>query len=304
MTETRLPSEAGLSPRDSAAALLVVMLWGLNFVAVKLALHTLPPFLLTGLRFAVTAAILVPFFRPRRQQLGGILLLAAVLGFGHFGLIFFALSRMDAATAGIAIQLGIPFSALLAWLVFDEHLGWRRAVGMTVAFGGVALLAGEPHRPGILPLLAVVVSAMSWAWSNVVIKRIGAIDPLTLNGWVALFACPMLLGLSLAAETGQAEAIAATGWMGWSGLAYTIIGSTLIAYSLWYRLIERHPMNRVVPFTLLGPAVAVTGGVLLLGEPLTWHKLVGGILTVGGVGIIQLLPGRSITPIEEPEPGT
>jgi O-acetylserine/cysteine efflux transporter len=293
-----------LSPMEWAAATLVVVIWGLNFVAAKTALATLPPFLLITLRFAITAMVLAPFFRPRRDQLPAIALLAVVLGIGHFGLMFFGVAGMDAATAAIVIELSIPFSALLAWVFFGEVLGSARWAGMAVAFAGVALLAGEPHLPGWLPFAAIVASGFAWALANVGIKRLGAISPLALNGWMALLATPMLLACSLALESGQMAAIKATGAAGWGGLAYTVIDSTLIAYTLWYRLIGRHPMNRVVPFTLLGPVIGLAGGVLALGEPLTWQKLVGGALTVAGVGVVQLLPGRAVHMAEEPEPGT
>ncbi len=293
-----------LSPLDWASATLVVVLWGLNFVAVKTALITLPPFLLTSLRFAITAFVLAPFFRPRREQIPAIALVGLVLGIGHFGLLFYGVAGMDAATAAIAVELAIPFSALLARFFFNEILGTGRTVGMVVAFVGVALLAGEPHLPGMAPFAAVVVSGFAWALAQVAIKRLGTIEPLALNGWMALFASPLLLACSVAFEHDQTAALAATGVSGWSGVAYTVIGSTLIAYTLWYRLIARHPMNQVVPFTLLGPVVGLAGGVMLLGEPLTWHKMVGGALTVLGVAVVQLLPGPTVHVAEEPEPGT
>lgn len=277
---------------DWFAALAVALLWGGNVVAVKMAVGTLPPFLLTGMRFAVVALVLVPLFRPRRDQMAAILALSVVLGVGHFGLLFVAVGGMDSASAGIAVQLSTPMSALVAWLAYREALGWARAIGMAVAFAGVAILAGEPHLASPIPLLVMTASITCWAVSNVMIKRIGDINPLAINGWVALFSAPMLLGLSAAFETGQMEGINATGPAGWAGLAYTIIGSTLIAYTLWYKLMARHSLNRVVPFTLLGPGVGLLGGVMLLEEPLTWHKLLGCGLTVGGVAVIQILSGR------------
>ena len=284
------------SPRDWAAALTVALLWGGNVVAVKAAVATLPPFLLTGMRFSLVAMALVPFVRPRRDQLAGILGLSVVLGIGHFGLLFVAISGMDAASAGIAVQLSAPFSAVIAWLVYGETLGPRRGMGMAVAFAGVALLAGEPHLASLTPLAFMVASTLCWAMSNVVIKRIGAIDPLAINGAMALFAAPMLLAISAMTEHGQVAAIKATSAAGWSGLAYTTVGSTLIAYTLWYGLVARHALNRVVPFTLLGPGVGLLGGVWLLGEPLTWHKLVGAALTVAGVAVIQLVQKPDTTP--------
>ena len=300
----KVESPERLSLAEWVQATLVVVIWGLNFVAVKTALATLPPFLLTSLRFGVTALILAPFIRPSRAQLPAIALLGLLLGVGHFGLMFFGVAGMDAATSAIVIELSIPFSAILAWMFFGEVLGRWRSIGMGVSFLGVALLAGEPHLPGWLPFAAVVASGFAWALANVVIKRLGSISPLALNGWMALFATPMLLLISATTESGQIEALAATPAKGWAGVAYTVVGSTLIAYTLWYRLIARHPMNRVVPFTLLGPVVGLAGGIFLLGEPLTWHKLVGGALTVLGVAVVQLLPGQSVHLPEEPEPGT
>lgn len=281
-----------MSPADWAGALAVAMLWGGNVVAVKVAVETLPPFLLMGIRFSIVALLLAPFFRPRRAQVPGLLALALVLGVGHFGLMFLAISGMDAATAAVAVQMTIPFSAVLAWLVYREALGWARTLGVGLAFAGILLLAGEPHASGVWPLAVMAVSTLCWAVSNVMIKRVGLIDPLTINGWVALFAAPVLFVCSALFEQGQAEAIAATGLVGWAGLAYTVIGASLIAYTLWYWLVRRHSLNRIVPFTLLGPAVGITGGVLLLGEPLTWQKLVGGLLTVGGVAAVQMWSGK------------
>ncbi|SEH31788.1 DMT family transporter [Magnetospirillum fulvum] len=287
-----------MSPADWAGALAVAILWGGNVIAVKVAVETLPPFLLMGIRFSIVALLLAPFFRPRRAQVPGLLALAMVLGVGHFGLMFLAISGMDAATAAVAVQMTIPFSALLAWLVYREALGWARTLGVGLAFAGILLLAGEPHATGLWPLAVMAVSTLCWAVSNVMIKRVGLIDPLTINGWVALFAAPVLFVCSALFEQGQAEAIAATGLVGWAGLAYTVIGASLVAYTLWYWLVRRHSLNRIVPFTLLGPAVGITGGVLLLGEPLTWQKLVGGLLTVGGVAAVQMWSGKRKTGAE------
>lgn len=285
---------------DRLSALAVITLWGVNFVAVKTALAVLPPFLLTSIRFLLVALLLAPFFRPRLEQLRGIVGVAVVLGAGHFGLMFLGLSGMDAATTAIATQLGVPFSALLAWAVFGEKLGMARAAGLVLAFAGVTLLAGEPTLESPWPLLIIALAMLAWAVSNAQVKRLGHIDPLTLNGWMALFAAPILFAVSLAVEDGHAQAVAAAGPAQWGGIAYTVIGSSVVAYSLWYRLLSRHPMNRVVPMTLLGPVVGVAAGVLGLGEALTWQKVVGGSVTIAGVAVVQLWGGRRAPESSEP----
>lgn len=291
--------------KDWLLAVCVVTLWGLNFIAVKVAVQTIPPFLLTAIRFALVAAVLAPLFRPGRHQWKGIIGIAVVLGVGHFGLMFVGVSGMDAASAAIITQLGVPFSALVAWVAFGEKLGLGRTIGLILAFSGVALLAGEPSLPSLLPVLILVAAMVAWAVSNVQVKRLGDINPLALNGWMAVFAAPMLLTLSLTLESGHAQLPARllADWKPLAGLAYTVIGSSLVAYTLWYGLLARHAMNRVVPVTLLGPVVAVAGGVLVLGETLTWQKLVGGAITILGVAVVQFVGGIRQPPAE-PEPGT
>lgn len=291
--------------RDWLLAIGVVSLWGLNFIAVKVAAQAFPPFLLTSLRFGLVAIFLAPLFRPQPHHWRGIIGVAAVLGVGHFGLMFVGVTGMDAASAAIMTQLGVPFSALLAWIFFGEKLGLGRAGGMILAFGGVALLAGEPNLKSLAPMGILVVSMLFWAASNVQIKRLGDINPLVLNGWMSVFASPMLLALSFGLESGHAQVAAHVldDWRPLAAVAFSVVGSSLIAYTIWYGLLRRHPMNKVVPVTLLGPVVAVISGHLVLGEPITWQKIVGGALTILGVAVVLMLGGTRQPPAE-PEPGS
>ncbi len=282
-----------MSPRDLAAAMAVVLFWGLNFIAAKTTVSELPPLLVASLRFFVVAVLVAPFFRPARDKMRGILVLSVTLGVGHFGLIFLGLSGVGVAEAAIAIQLGVPFSAILAAVFFRDHLEWIPWAGMGLAFGGVALLAGEPSLGSPLSLAILVVAALAWAVSNILIKRLGKVHPLALNGWVALFAAPQLLLLSLLFEHGQISAIGAASWRAWGAMGYTVIASSILAYTLWYYLVDKYPLSKVAPFTLLGPVIGFAAGVLVLDEPLGWEKVCGGLLTVIGVAIIELRPRRS-----------
>lgn len=280
-----------LTPGDVLAALTVVVLWALNFIIGKVGLAQLPPLLMMALRFALVALLLLPFLgRARRHQRWPILAIAVVLGGGHFGLMFTGLAGVDAGPAAIAIQLTVPFSALLAAVFFAERLGRGQMFGMLIAFAGVYVLAGEPERmTGWAHLAMVVAAAFAWAVSNVLIKRLGPVNVFTLNAWVALLAVPQFIVASLVFETGQRQALAAADWRAFAAIGYMAVGSSIIAYGLWYSLIERYPMNRVVPLTLLSPVLAVFFAVLLLAEPLTPTMAVGGALTLAGVALIERL---------------
>ncbi|HEY0834410.1 MAG TPA: EamA family transporter [Azospirillum sp.] len=278
-----------MTPQDVALALLVMALWGLNFVAAKIGLAEFPPMLMMALRFTLVAALLLPFVRMPRGRMRGVLLLSVILGAVHFPLMFNGIKGLDAATASVAAQLQVPFASLLAALFFKDKLGWKRAFGMVVAFAGVLLIAGEPRLAGNLtPLFLVVAASLAFALASVQIKRLGSVDGFALNAWMALFAAPQLLVLSLLLESGQAEAIANASLWGWGAVAYIAVMATIVAYGLWYRLLRRYDVNQAVPYMLLVPLFGVASGVLLLDEPLTWRLALGGLVTVAGVGLIVL----------------
>jgi O-acetylserine/cysteine efflux transporter len=117
---------------------------------------------------------------------------------------------------------------------------------------------------------------------------------------MAILATPQLFILSAVLETGQWHAVLTAGGREWGAVLFAGLGSTVIGYGLWYYLVARYKVSRIVPFGLLTPAIGVASGVLLLGEILTWQKIVGGLITVSGVAIIQVRrtakqPGRDMS---------
>ena len=132
-----------LHPRDIAILVFVTLIWGMNFAVVKFGLESFPPLLFIALRFALVAVALLPFVKPPKGYWLPVLGVSVTLGFLHFALMFTALKYVDVSSAAIAIQLQVPFAAILAAFLFKDTLGWRRALGMAIAFAGVALIAGR-----------------------------------------------------------------------------------------------------------------------------------------------------------------
>jgi O-acetylserine/cysteine efflux transporter len=279
-----------MSAKHALMGVAVAALWGANFAAVKIGTEEFPPVFMLALRFALVATLMLPFVnRPRRPEVLPILAVSITLGGLHFGLMFVGLNFIDASSAAIAGQLGVPFSTILAVIFFDEKLGWRRVVGVTVAFAGVAILAGAPRLDGqLVGLFVVITSSFAWAVSNIILKRYGPVQPFTLTGWMALFAVPQLLLVSAVMETNQWQAVIAADWTGWAALLYTVVGSSILAYGLWYTLINKHPVSHVVSFTLLAPVFAVAAAATILSEPVTLSLVLGGLLTLLGVGIVEI----------------
>ncbi|GED21122.1 EamA family transporter [Halomonas sabkhae] len=274
--------------RDLAIGLGVILIWALNIIVIKVGVTDLPPLLLTTLRFALVALLLVPFHPVARHQLPFLAVLSLTFGTLHFALLFIGLSQAEAGTGALLVQMGTPFATLLAVIVLKEKLGIRRLVGLILSFAGIVVLAGGPTLPAALPTALLLTSALGWAVSQLLIKRGPNISPMALAGWVALFATPQVALGSWWFEQGQLTALGAAGWTGWGAVLYTAVMSSIVAYGAWYGLLRRHPVNRVVPLTLLVPVLAVGLGVVMLGDSLGPHKLLGGALVVAGIGLIVL----------------
>lgn len=274
---------------DYASTLVVMIIWGLNFPVSKIGVTELPPLLFMAVRFALVAALTCPFFPLPRDKLPGVLLLAFVLGSLHFTCMFVGLSLMDASTASLLVQSQVPFAALLAAIFFRDRLGWRRFLGLLVAFAGLVVIVGEPRfGSDPLPPLLILAASFFWAFANILIKRLGPIDGLALSGWLALFAAPQLLVLSLLIEGGQGAAMRAADWAGWGAVVFAGIAVTVVSYAMWYPLVRRYPVNQTMPFTLLIPLFAVASSAAILGDQLTVQTALGGGATILGVAIIVL----------------
>ena len=289
-----------IRPAHLALFIVIMALWGLNFAMSKIGLAQLPPIMFVALRWALVAVFLVPFVKVPRGRWRQVILVSFTLGFLHFSLMFAGLTEIDAGTAAIAIQLQLPFAALLAARIFHDRLGWRRALGMAVAFAGVAIVAGGPRLEGhYLALAMVIASAAIWSVANIQLKLIGEINGATLNAWIGVFATPQLALASFLFETGQVEALAAADWRALLALLYQVIFVVVIGYGTWYWLLRRYEVNQVMSFILLVPVFGVLSCVIILGEPLGLSLVLGGSVTLLGVGTIILRRPGLVAPEAE-----
>ena len=289
-----------MRPLHVAIFVAIMAIWGLNFVVGKIGLQQLPPLLMMTLRWALVAVMLAPFVKPPRGLWRKVMLVSFTLGFLHFALMFTGLREVDASTAAIAIQLQLPFAAFLSAIIFKDPLGWRRALGMAISFGGVALIAGEPRLDGHYVALAMVIAAACiWSVANIQIKLMGDIDGLTLIAWIAIFATPQMALGSYLLEDGQGAALAAADWRAWASVAYQAVFVVGIGYGAWYWLLKRYAVNQVMPFMLLMPVFGVVSGVAILDEPVTVALVAGAALTILGVGIIIIRRPKLVAPEAE-----
>lgn len=278
--------------RHFLVVLLVITIWAFNVIAIKVGVTELPPLFMTLLRFVVVAVIVVPFTRVNKEQFKSVAIQAFTFGFLHFSLLFVGTQYTDAGTAAVLVQLGTPFAMILAVIFLQEKLRFIQVMGISLSFVGVFCLSGSPSSSSHLALALLIISAIGWAITNIIVKRSPKIHPLTMAGWMSFLAIP-IVGLStLLVEHEQINMLMNASWKGWFAVFYSAIASSILAYSLWYWLLKIYPVNKVVPYSLLNPVFAIFLGYWLLDDSLNVYKLIGAALIIGGTFVAQVnLPG-------------
>ncbi|MDH2384666.1 EamA family transporter [Bradyrhizobium sp. CER78] len=281
-----------MSAIQMVCAVAVPLLWGYQFVIIKMGITEFPPFFFLALRFLATALLLIPLVKkPTREQLRPIAAISFFLGGLNFGLFYVGLGLGSGSMTAVAYLLSTPFTVLLAWPLLAERPSLTTLSGVVLAFAGVLVLRAEPGLSANgLPLLLVVGAAFAFAVSNVLTKRYGPFDPLMLMGWSSLFTVPQVMLMSLLLEYGQLASLVAADERGWLALAYTIFIGGIVGFGLWFWLIARCSMGRVAPFGLLLPVFALMSSALFLGEAMTPKLIVGALLAISGVALTQFRP--------------
>lgn len=304
----RLPGNRPVVPstlpfRHLLLALIVVAIWGSNFVAIKLALVDLPPLLLCAVRFVFVSLPLV-FFLPRPaitwRQLAtyGFAMFAA-----QFALMFLGMKLgMPAGLASLLLQFQVFVSLALSVLMLGERVRLVQVAGAIVAAGGFLIVAlhtgGDVTAAGIV---CVLLSATSWGFANVTSRRLGKVNPLALVVWGGLLV-PLPMGAASLIFEGRAaiwHGITHAGLTTWLSVAYTVYLSTLVAYTMWSWLLSHHPASTVTPFTLLVPVFGMLTSALYLGEALPAWKLHAAAFVIAGLVLCVFGP-RFVGAIPQP----
>lgn len=276
-----------MTPRDTLLALAIVVVWGVNFMAIKWGVAEVPPLLLTSLRYMVAAVPAILFVK--RPQVSLVILIAygLAIGVGQFGLLFSAIHLgMPAGLASLVLQLQSFFTIGLAVAFLGERPKGAQLVGAAVALIGIGLIAIEKlGGAGFWPLLMTIFAALGWATSNIITKKAGKIDMLGFVVWSALVPIVPLFLLSLVVEGPGAipYAIGHVTWLGIGSLLFVGWISTDFGYGAWSFLLARYPASIVAPFTLLVPVVGLTSGLLVLGEPMSQLDWGGSVLVFIGL---------------------
>lgn len=280
-----------LNAKTIALILIVIVIWGSNFVAIKMGVDAFEPLWLLGFRFLAAGLLFIPFMKwPGMRQAGLIVSVGLLMGLLHQGFLYVGLEYVPAGLMSIILQTNIIIVTLIGWLFLKETIGWRTWTGIAIGIVGIMILVGGNDLTGnITGYTFGFISAFFIALAYIAMKKIGNVHAPTYIALMNLPVAPLILLSAYIFEGADWMDHAST--LNWNIIGGTIFYQAIIlscSHMVWQRLVAAHPVSQIVPWTLLIPVFAVASSAIVLGEPITSSILLGGALTVAGVGVITL----------------
>jgi O-acetylserine/cysteine efflux transporter len=294
MTERERASAAGFAADDLVAIVLINLMWGLNIVAVKLSVDLIAPFTAAFLRQAMVFVLCLPWLRivPGRMRI--LLTLGAIAGATFFIPLNLALAEVEnTGTVAIAGQLGAPFALILSILFLGDRIGIPRLAGILMTFLGVMLIAFDPAAADEpLGLVLTAISAVFWAISSLLQRKLAGVPVLVLYAWIGLCGSAILAPIAMLYEPHAMRDLTHIPPVALGAVLFSAVCSTLIGQGGMAWLLQRHPISAVIPYTLVAPVVSVIAASAFFGTPITGMMILGGIVVLAGVAIVTIRTAR------------
>lgn len=288
-----------MSRRDIGLGLIVVVLWGLNFIAIDMGLGNMPPLLLASIRFVVVCLPAI-FFLPRPPvPWKWLIALGLTINVGQFAFLFMGIKLgMPAGLASLIHQSQAFFTLIIAALFIGEKWRWNQLTGLAIAALGMTVIASQ--QGGSMTAIGFwlnLAGAASWGAGNVIMRRatqgVPPFSMLSLTVWAGAVAFLPLTLLSLIIEGPSAWKLAldSVNWTTAASIIYLGYCASLAGYGLWGKLLSRYPAAVVAPFALLVPVVGMSSAALFLGEEFSLQQLIGALLLMTGL-LVNVFGGR------------
>lgn len=279
-----------MNTKDLALALLVIVIWAGNIIAIKYSVMELPPITAVSIRFGLTALVFLPFARwPGKDVAKHMLIIAILMGFFHQGLLFIGMAKLSAGLTAIFLQAQVIFATILGVIFFKEHIGWRSVCGLIMGILGICVIYGDStagfSAAGFWILMG---STLTLAYAYMMMKKLPPVKPATFLCMMNGMAFPFVLSAAAFMEADQWHAVPQADWnLLFEVFIYQVFLVSL-SHVIWQKLLSRNDMGLVTPFTLLLPVFGVSMAVALLNEDVSMRMIIGGTIAILGVGIIVL----------------
>ena len=273
-----------MTRKDGLLALLVVVVWGLNFVVIKLGLHNMPPLMLAGLRFLLVAFPAIFFVARPKIPFNLLLGYGLTISFGQFAFLFCAIKfGMPAGLASLVLQAQAFFTIILGAFVFGERLQGKQLVLIEASLNG--------QHVALIGFMLTLAAGLSWACGNIFNKLIMQHEArpavMSLVVWSALIPIIPFLAASFILDGPDVmlNSLVEIDLTTILSLVYLAFVATIVGYGIWGSLLGRYETWRVAPLSLLVPVVGLASAAILLGETLSALQLFGAVLIMAGLYI-------------------
>ena len=284
----------------------IYLVWGSTFLAIRVGVREVPPFLYAAIRFTIAGLAIYLFLiargekSPTARQWRAAAMLGAVIFVLDYGLLFWTERRIPSGIAAVMLAT-IPAWIALAEILFLRTLRMTAALGVALAMGvcGVAVLMSRSLALGGAPVdrrgaVALIIASVSWSVASVVTRKMPLPESKVMSSGAQMLAGGLLLFVtSFALGEFRGFEFASVSRGAWWALAYLIVAGSIIAFTAYTWLIHHESPTKVGTYAYVNPVVAVALGYFLGGEPLDARTMIGSACVLVSVVVITL--GKSET---------
>ncbi len=286
---------------------IIYLVWGSTFLAIRVGVREVPPFLLAGMRFFAAGIVLYAWMRakgtssPTRREWASAWFLAVLIFVGDYGLLFWAEKRVPSGIAAVMMAT-IPVFMAIAEIVFlrTQKLTLRLGFALLVGTGGVLVLVSRSASFGDASIdfagaAALVVGAISWSLAAILTRKLSLPESKVMSSGAQMLAGGILLTLT-AAMLGEFRGfdVRAVSMGAWLALIYLIVAGSIVGFTAYVWLIHHESPTKVGTYAYVNPVVAVLLGYFLGGEALGSRTIVGTLLVLVSVVTITTRPKKKV----------
>jgi drug/metabolite transporter (DMT)-like permease len=286
---------------------IIYFVWGSTFLAIRVGVREVPPFLLAGMRFSVAGIVLYAWMRvrgtpsPTVREWGAASILAMLIFVFDYGLLFWAERRVPSGIAAVMMAT-IPTFMAIAEIVFlrTQRLTWRLGLALLLGMAGVSVLVLPATSLGEAPVdtagaCALLFASLSWSVAASLSRKLPSPTAKVMSSGIQMLTGGVLLTLT-AALLGEFRGfhVQAVSRGAWLSLAYLIIAGSIVGFTAYVWLIHHESPTKVGTYAYVNPVVAVLVGYFLGGEAIGRRTIVGTLLVLVSVVVITATPKEKL----------
>jgi drug/metabolite transporter (DMT)-like permease len=306
--DAKADRDASVAPaawKTLLAFAIIYFVWGSTFLAIRIGVHEVPPFLFAAMRFSVAGLVLYGWMTargepsPNRRQWMSVLLLAFLIFVVDYGLLFWAEQRVPSGIAAVMMAT-IPVFMALSEIIFlrTQRLTVRLAVALLIGIGGVGVLMSRSLNLGGAPIdsmgaVALIIGSVSWSIASILTRKLPLPPSKVMSSGAQMLAGGFLLALASAAlgefRNFHPSAVSRGAWF---SLFYLIVAGSIVGFTAYVWLIHHESPTKVGTYAYVNPVVAVMLGYFAGGEALGARTLLGTLFVLISVVVITTTRAR------------